>query len=63
MPSFVTPAAVRDKVDFVKGNLDKNLAGTFFWSIVLLMWTDASVMLVWIWIRGASVSDPHWSLC
>ncbi len=29
VPSFVTPAAVRDQVDFLKGNLDQNLVDTF----------------------------------
>jgi hypothetical protein len=33
VPSFVTPAAVRDQVDFVKGNLDQNLVGMFFLSV------------------------------
>jgi hypothetical protein len=49
VPSFVTPAAARDQVDFVKGNLDQNLVGTFFCQFFghnCGLWTDASIFLV-----------------
>jgi hypothetical protein len=37
VPSFVTPAAVRDQVDFVQGNLDQNLVGMFFVSFLVII--------------------------
>jgi hypothetical protein len=37
VPSFVTPAVVRDQVNLLKGNLNQNLAGTPQFSYITIL--------------------------